>query len=298
MFVGCAILDHSKYGIHSKMKYCPNYSAVITAYDVGNNCRFLLRTRCKQWNCPYCAPKNMREWRYRIMATIEEYGDNVDWYLWTLTLSPKHHKSGSTAKSLRVWRKHWNKLMGKVKYRLGKFMYIRVFETHKSGILHVHMLANATFDDVVRIKEYNDKQEMNIRNHSEKMEKIMVSYGLGKIHDIKPIVTDTYEENGHARNVSAYVTKYLTKDIQSDVRLTLKKSGMENVRMIQTSHGWVAIEGDNKYKWVVGNVLYSEYDTDLINGVKLYDLNYGHEVEAIDFHKDGNHVVYPSPNEK
>lgn len=279
------------------MNFCPNYSAVITAYDVENNRRFILRTRCKQWDCPYCAPKNKREWRYRIMATVEEHGDGVDWYLWTLTLSPKHHKSGSTSKSLKVWRKQWNKLMGKIKYRIGKFMYVRVFETHKSGIVHVHMLANETFDDVVKIKEYNDKQELNIRHHSKMLEKIMVSYGLGKIHDIKPIKTDNYEENGHARNVSAYVTKYLTKDIQSDVRKTLTLAGMTKVRMIQTSHGWVKVESDNKYKWTVGSILYSEYDNDLSDGIKLYDLNLGQEVESMDFGKIDDHVVYPSPYE-
>lgn len=283
--------------METKNKFCPNYSTVINAYDTDNKRHLVMRTRCKQWSCEYCAKRNKNEWRFRIMDTIEKLGDDEQWFLWTLTLSPRTHKTGSTSTSLSVWRKHWNKLMNKLRYRLGKFMYVRVFETHKSGVLHVHMLANKTFDDVIRIEEKHPDQSVNYRHHSNTLEQIMLSYGLGKIHDIKPIVTTEYEENGHARNVSAYVTKYLTKDIQSDVRKVLQENKYTHVRMIQTSHGWTKLKNVTKYEWRQGRILFAEYYEDLKQGIDLYDLNMHMEVEGIHFGKDGHHDVYPPQSE-
>lgn len=276
------------------MKFCPNYSAVVTAYD-DNNHRLLLRTRCKQWDCEYCAPKNKRTWRYRIMKTIEDSGIE-NWYFWTLTLSPKYHQTDSTESMLK-WQSVWNRLMGKLRYYLGKFMYVRVFETHKSGIFHVHMLASATFDDVVKIKQVKDDQTVNYRHHSAKLEEIMLSYGLGKIHDIKPIITTDKTNNGVARNVSAYVTKYMTKDIQSDVRKLLTDNGLTRVRMIQTSHGWAKETKQTDYDWSVGRITFEDYYNDLQKGVELFDLNNDKIVEGVDFTQDENHSVYPPVDE-
>ena len=287
-----------------KLQYCPNYSVSISALDTEKKTRYVLRTRCKQWDCEYCAPKNMREWRYRIMATIEKRDADIvppyaydQWYLWTLTLSPRYHQNGSTSDSLQQWRKHWNKLMGKLRYNLGKFMYIRVFETHKSGVLHVHMLANRTFDDIQQIIEYDEEQNKNIRHNSAKLRAIMLSYGLGTIHDIKPVNTTNFDDNGNARNVSAYVTKYLTKEIQSSVRSELRKKDFTHVRMIQTSHGWEQITKQSEYEWQVGRITYAQYDNELREGVQTYDLNYSRVVEAMDFEKDGSHEVYPPQSE-
>lgn len=275
-------------------KYCPNYSAVLSAVT-DDNVRVILRTRCKLWLCPFCARRNKREWRWRIMSTIEQRDENENWYLWTLTLSPKTHSSGDTATSLDVWRASWNKLMGKLRYRFGKFMYIRVFETHKSGILHVHMLANVTFGDIRKITQVNEDQTKNIRHHSDELETIMRSYGLGKIHDIKPIETTNYDNNGHARNVSAYVTKYLTKDIQSDVRDAIKSLSGGRVRMIQTSHGWQALTRQSDLKWEQGRITLASW---LQDDKPLYDLQLQKEVkDAIDFGEDGKYEVYPPLSE-
>lgn len=274
--------------------YCPNYGVVISAIT-DDNVRVVLRTRCKTWDCEYCAKKNAKEWRWRIMSTIEQRDGCEKWYLWTLTLSPLTHKNGDTVSSLQKWRKYWNKLMNKLRYRLGRFMYIRVFETHKSGILHVHMLANATFDDVVQIVEKNVDQSDNVRHHSAMLESIMLSYGLGKIHDIKPIETEIYENNGHARNVSAYVTKYLTKDIQSIVRKTLRDGGAGSVRMIQTSHGWQALTRQSELSWEVGRITLDKW---LSEDIPMYDLQLKKEIlDYTDFGGDGTHEVYPPISE-
>lgn len=239
--------------------FCPNYSASFVAKEGKDNLVF--KSRCKQWSCPYCAKVNQRIWRARIMGEVESTPDCKEWFFWTLTLSPKEHK-GTMVSSALVWRDVWDKLMKRVKRDLGKMRYVRVFEPHKSGILHVHMLADKSYDDVVVVEEDDGRD-----NHvSEKMLKHLLELGLGVRHDIRPIVTYNFDDNGLARNVSAYVTKYLTKDIQSLARSVLKDNGLNRIRVIQTSLKWFNVtKNDAKLNWenralTLTEVLYGDSD--------------------------------------
>lgn len=268
------------------MWYCPHYSLPLHTTDKGEGDALIYRARCKQWTCEYCAELNRRVWRARLMLEVEKE-PVVGWYFWTFTLLGKDHE-GDTATSLQVWREHWDTLMKRLKRDVGKFRYVRVFEGHKSGILHVHMLADATYSDVVEIAESDGR----VNYRSDTCEKHLIEIGLGWRHDIKPIITTDYSEDGHARNVSAYVTKYLTKAIQSNVRQLLKDAGMPRVRMIQTSQRWSRTP---KYAdirtWSQGGISFDDYDTQIEQGIQTIDVDNQRVVKPMDFHGER---MYPN----
>lgn len=211
-----------------KHTFCPSYSVALTAENNGNY--KIYKPRCKRWSCKYCAIENRKIWRGRIMSEIESTPAIKTWYFWTLTLVGKDHNG--LLHSLDVWREAWHKLRKRIVRALGKLRYVRIFEMHKDGTLHIHMLADKTYDDIETIPARGKAKK---RHESPKLRQQLIKLGLGYIHDIKPITTENIEENGIARNISAYAVKYMTKDSMSFARLTIKESG-STLRLISTSH--------------------------------------------------------------
>lgn len=266
-------------------RFCPRYSTSLTACD--DRGYLIYKARCKQWDCPFCALVNMRIWRARIMGEVERderMGKDTKWYFWTLTLDGKDHTGLS---SIKVWRKSWQKLMKRIKRNLGKFRYVRVFEPHKSGTLHVHMLTDRAYEDLKKKGNHP-----NCRYESGVLSAHLKDLKLGRIHDIKEIVTSYDSENGRARNVSAYVTKYMTKDIQSDMRFKLKESGNGRVRLIQTSAKWYnqKPENHNNLDWDNRALSITEYEF-LGRGDRARDIAQDRNITIDDFY---DHDHYPN----
>ena len=253
------------------------YQTVVTAEENGN--RYIFKPRCKQWKCPYCAVVNKKVWRSRIMNEIESTPQMKVWYFYTFTLLGKDHSG--LKHSLSVWRDQWAKLRKRLKRDLGKFRYVRVFEMHKDKTLHIHMLADASYDDCIYI-DATDKQKE--RRESSTLRKHLNELQLGYIHDIKVIKTKDETNNGIARNVSAYITKYMTKDIQTFVRNNLSDSKIR-LRMIQTSYKWFN-EGkhDMKLNWDRSPLFETEY-LNLPRGKEAYDITTDRKVNIDDFHE-------------
>ena len=270
------------------MKFCENYSVVVTALD--NKTQKLTRTRCKQWNCEYCASVNRRVWMYRIIETLIHRPTSEQWHFMTLTLPSEYHDNKDVSGSIKHWQSVSNKLFGQLRYRLGKFMYIRIYEQHKSGVFHMHVLLNATFPDVER----NIRKDETDYYYSETLAKICKTQGLGKIHDMRPIKTENHEENGHARNVASYVTKYLTKSIQGTIQSILNDENISRVRLIQTSHGWHKMQSDSDLQWRKGRISKQEFDALQQDKISVFDLDLKREVEEEDYE---NTYYYPDFDE-
>jgi len=267
-----------------KQNYCPNYSQSIVS-DTEHGSKLIARTRCKMWSCDYCAKINRKLWQARIMNQVKIDTDKK-WYFWTITLAPWDHDG--TLHSIQIWRNVWDKLIKTLKRKLGRFNYLRVFEEHKDGTLHVHMLADESYDDVEIITELNEDETKNTRHHSAEFKKLLLKYGLGYIHDIQPI-TDKKKINAVHALVASYVTKYLTKNIQSQIRVLLKKNDMGRIRLIQTSQNWAQVKQQIKSDWTIGDIkLYEAHDI-WKNGGKIVDINNDIELEEIDFHDVGHY---------
>lgn len=268
------------------MLHCPNYSLALHTTDNLEQDALVYRARCKQWSCPYCAEINRRVWRARIMIEVGKHPGEL-WHFWTLTLDGIDHQ-GNTARSLQTWRANWDKLMKRVKRDLGVMRYVRIFETHADGTLHVHMLADKTYQDVKCVHELDGRENwrsLTLKGHLEALR-------LGWRHDLNPIITTDHENEGNERNVSAYCVKYLTKDIQSTVREDMRRAGLNRVRMIQTSQKWANVPtSENPRAWDRGGITVYEYENMQKDGITSVDVDTKRTIKPADFY---GYDVYPN----
>lgn len=205
------------------------------------------------------------------------------WSFWTLTMPSAFHKLADEQTrarfSLKSIRKNWDKFMKFMKRKYGKFQYVRVFETHESGCLHIHFLASFH----VAASDYKtvEKNGRKDYSYSAQMKKDTAYYGWGKMHSVENLPPDDF-----ARTVG-YVTKYMTKE-DDFVSKYLSKF---RVRRIQTSQGIGAVPKSK-----------SDYDWQIVTGVSIYeneaiptiDLNKSRMVTRGDF---GDYGYYPTWDE-
>lgn len=120
---------------------CPSASPFVWSDDLIANQRTILKTRCKRWDCPYCASINKLQHRLKVyhgLSKLESEGHEFDFVTWTS--SPKLKDTESCYK---VFQKAWAKLS--TRYRRANSTakgispeYVFVPELHKDGRLHWH----------------------------------------------------------------------------------------------------------------------------------------------------------------
>lgn len=124
------------------MGYCPRVKTLIASWDFKPGFLSIARMRCRQWDCEYCAVKNADMWRAHLLHTFCEIMTEERWVFVTLTVPPWAHKKPVNV-SLELLKKSWGKMYDKLRYlNGGKLKYVLVFETHASGVFHVHALCN------------------------------------------------------------------------------------------------------------------------------------------------------------
>jgi len=270
-------------------RYCPNFSKALHNIDTQNKITEIIRTRCKQWDCEYCAPINRRVWLARIGLETESDKKFTQWYFFTFTLLGKDHKRG-VAHSLKVWRQAWNTFMTRLRQTFGKSRYIRVFEPHKDNTLHIHMLTDMHVTDVEIIPDKNTKR--GYRYESATVRKYLKKAKLGYIHDLMPIEHRT-PDTKYSSAVAGYVGKYLTKDMQSPIRQALRDADMGRVRLIQTSVKWSKLDDLSSGKdWRLGGVTFREFLKMVEDDIEVLDL----QKNVYLSHEDFEHgLEYPAP---
>lgn len=216
------------------------------------------------------------------MKKIGELGGK--WSFWTVTMPSWVHKLKSEEEraktSLQQIRQNWDKLFKFMKRKFGKFEYVRVFETHESGTLHIHFLAafHVPDDDYKTVIKEGKKKY----SYCASMKDSFLNYGFGYMHSVENL-----PENDFALTVG-YVTKYMTKE-DDFVSKHLKKS---KVRRIQTSRKIGAVpKNSSAFQWtlVTGVSIYEAKE------METFDLNIGRVVRDADF--AGEHW-YPTFEER
>lgn len=259
---------------------CKRYRAILRTSDNKEQDALIHRARCKQWDCETCAKINARVWQARIGLEIERHGANVRWFFLTFTLDGYLHDSeGKVSKkiwrkqvsnSLKVWRVSWDKLMKRLKRQYGKFDYVRVFETHKDGTLHIHTLCNAKITDAV----FTTRKDGTTYWHSATIESHLNDLALGYIHDAKPLGYEDKDFTENVKMIASYLAKYMTKDAQSDVRQALKIAGMGRIRIIQTSQKWSDLPKElSDRQWVTDAITFDDAMAIWKDGNKIIDIN-------------------------
>ncbi len=124
------------------MNYCPRVKTIISSWDFKPGFLSIARMRCRQWDCSYCATKNGDMWRAHLLHQLCEVLTEKKWLFITLTVPPYAHAMHAW-KSLALLKKAWNGIYDKLRWlNRGKFSYVLVYETHASGIFHVHCLCS------------------------------------------------------------------------------------------------------------------------------------------------------------
>jgi len=184
----------------------------------------MTRLRCKSWSCPVCARKNRQQWRNFLSAKLRKISSV--WWFGTLT-APSWARSAE--KSLAAIRDNFDRFMKRLRRVFGKVEYVRVYEVHKTGAFHLHIILCGLANRVERFKARSGNLGFRISQvHSSKgtwsvntwWKKTASKCHMGYIAEIKRI------PSGEA---VGYITKYLTKSAQA--------FEMPHLRRVQTSRG-------------------------------------------------------------
>lgn len=230
------------------MKFCKKFKALLTAPD-GNKL-LVTKTRCKMWSCPYCGMVNSKIWRARVVNGLANLPAPDGWYFVTITSHENAHKYARTLENLRGGFDRLSKRFRRASGR--KVYYVRVFEHHKSGKLHVHMLTN--WKSTTRWYKDNSRAcGMGYQCDQRKMDNV----GLA----------------------AWYLAKYLSKSLAG-------KEIPPNVRRINTSHGWPALpsESENVLDW---QIKASIPESVLADYGAVFDITESRELEPDDFYDYG-----------
>lgn len=211
------------------------------------------RGACKMWSCPECAMRNAKRWIARIIDGINKL-PKADWYFATVTA----HKWWRGEKSLINLRSNWHKLrkrMSRLAKKLGiELAYARVWEHHKDGSYHLHLIVNLP---VTRkwLKDNAAKCGMGYQAH--------------------------LDEVINAGQAAGYVAKYMLKQSQADTLHSFPKGA----RRIEVSANWVKWHEKKQEDWhYSGNVDdASRKSTNMKrHGVKVNDLAIKNEKKRLE----------------
>lgn len=259
-------------------QFCPAFNSIAIRKELDTEGRKLLsRTRCKSWNCTFCAELNRRRWRAFLLDVLPAISEIWSFHTVTMPSWIRKQKDWTdddrTIASLSLIRANWDKLMKRLKRQAGAVQYFRVFEQHTDGTLHVHIL----------ISMHVPESEL----HTVKKGKKEYSYWRW-LKDAAPECGFGYmtasENLKEAAAASSYATKYMTKE-DLDYSEMLSKY---RIRRFQSSQGIGAQSkwGKDDSAWLVKSFI----DESELFGQTWYDLNLKKALKRRDF---GNQKEYP-----
>lgn len=173
---------------------------------------------CKSNYCKICRPKNLLRRRKQLFNTF--VGDR--WRMLDLTF--KDHKKDKTEQFIEA-HKMLKKTIQRLRRKYGNFKYARVFEVHKSGFPHVHMVLNSFIPKDFVENAWKDCGGGHISIHEQKCKICGSSLPCVK-HGQKKMIS--------SKNAARYLTDELEKKVQDPHRLGLEY-WLANVKSIQTS---------------------------------------------------------------
>ena len=154
----------------------------LTYANEGENTMFWFRADCKLWSCEECANRKKTRVAARAGRGVEDFAKmGITVKFITLTC---HEKVRGFDASIKRWREAWPRLRKRATYHADEFHYVLIPEQHKTGAVHVHLLATGEISQ----RWWKDNSR---------------ACGLGYM--AKARACDTYASGAQ------YATKYLTK---------------------------------------------------------------------------------------
>lgn len=197
----------------------------LSKRDVNTQTHTAFCVGCKKWDCEDCAKTNVKRFMARVINGILTLGEGNNWYLWTLTVSTRDRGFEPSIKAFREgYRKLYYELKNEQKrQKWGDIHLIKVFEKHKDGTLHIHIISNLNLQSSKDSKVkggyvFRDEYKVTRRNKSTGrneeyyrsawLEDKCKKSGLGYICECRPL--KAHDGKSHFL-VAGYVAKYLSK---------------------------------------------------------------------------------------
>jgi len=281
--------------------YCTRYSRVAwSSPHPVTNVRFFVRLRCKQWSCEYCAEKNAAMWRAHLLDNVNKIGtESTRWSFVTLTSHPKirepHKSYNCVNKAFREISKLWR---GQARYFGGtQLEYARTMEAHENGAIHLHAIVahELPIQNYVNIRKPSEPRRKKYRyfdqpqfaaRHTWRIGDLAAHFGAGYKAESTRIA------DANAGLVVAYITKYISKNIQQSLDLPPR------ARRIVTSRGFGKfgdMDEDSAMTWESDALLSQERYMDIKKDCEyIYDTN---KSEKIDISSFNGYVNYPPLDE-
>ena len=191
---------------------CNRIKGVMVSHDYKRGFVTLIRIRCEMWSCPDCGPINAIRWRAYLLKRFNQEGMRErKWVFATITAEKRAHKAGPIA-TLKNLQGAWKRLYDRMLRRYGKFQYVRVFEQHKSGRYHMHILLDigAQYDKhefaiLDKLDEFRHPECKWLRN-------ACASLGAGwRVHMRR--VWEAKTRTANVGLVVGYIMKYMSKNM-------------------------------------------------------------------------------------
>lgn len=233
---------------------CKNPKApILFGYHRTDKKALVHRASCKQWDCPACGARNARRAIALCINHINAVGGQ--WYFVTITA---HEKWRGKELSLQNLRRNWHKLRKRMRDQNGgHFDYFRVYEFHKDGSWHMHLITNCELPFTSRVAP-----DGRIKHRSNWLKENARSSGLGFMTDYQPL-----DNAGFAAH---YVAKYMTKSTEN------AENWLKGMRRYQTSQGWAKLpdlheETDFDWQYIEsGAHIWFEYQNAKDAGFEVY----------------------------
>lgn len=260
------------------MSFCLNFSLVVFQ-ETDTEKVIMKRLRCQSWSCSYCARENRRLWAAHLRNRLPKVADR--WWFITLTA---HEALRTPENSLENIRKNLDRLFKRLKRIYGKIHYVRVFEVHKKGAFHAHLLVAGLSSRLSVQTASNGILYFRPRHPAETgrswaiktwWKKTARALGMGYMVDC--------QELARVAEATKYIVKYMTKDAQA---FTAK-----NLRRVQTTQQIGGLRQGGGGGW---RVKARVFRTDVPPGKSLYDIDRKRTIPA-EYWRDN--LTYPRPGE-
>lgn len=227
-----------------KPQFCPNFDFIVWRYNRLNQVE-LTRLRCKSWSCDYCAKLNREMWRSHLKKRIGKMGGT--WWFITITA---HEGSRVSVLTLANLRRGLDLLFKRMRRVWEKIEYVRVFEVHKTGAFHAHLVISGLSDKVLYYHTRAGKRAFRPSEHRGKEVWSLKTWFKKSCRAVKMgYMVDVQRMDSITKTVN-YICKYITKSSQAFYE--------KGLRRIQTSQGIGAVNPRKPASgWQIGKYVWA-----------------------------------------
>jgi len=241
--------------MEGSLSYCEVFNRIVWK-QTQPGVIVVVRIGCGSWRCPVCCKENRRRWQKHLMRALPKISQN--WWFVTLTA---HSKKRGAESSLENLRSNLDRFFKRIRRVWSHIEYVRVYEVHKKGAFHAHLLVSGLSARVQKFTAPNGAEYFrptlsgkSVGNWSIRtwFKRTAAALEMGYMVDIQQV-------EGVHRAVN-YVVKYLTKEAQGFY--------VKGLRQIQTTTGIGGPRSSGDGSWTSAERLFRG---EVQKGTRVYD---------------------------